>query len=1409
MVILRLTVQDSATGETRDVEVTAEPESLVGPLLAALPIRAGDRPCFVGGRPLDPRVAIADSPLVTGVVITVGAPGAETATIIPAYAGTLRVLSGPDAGTVARFVPGRHEVHRGPTGSAVLRDPEMSRRHAQLDVAPDGRAAIVDLGSANGTLIGGRNAVAPVTLAAGQTIEAGSSVLRWEPEPPRAPAGPVGRRGRDGLVYFDRAFAPAPAIHPTRVTLPESETTPRNLGTVIVSAVVPVALGVVMAVVLRQPSMLMIALFGPVTALAAYGMDRHQRGTRQKEFAGRKAAAEREIAAAVAKEEALRRGLAPAPDEIAAIADGSRRGLWPRNAGAADGLTLRVGTADEPAGIDVQGRPWPDFATPMLRGVPATVDLRQTGVLGVVGPREPVDALVRWLLLQLGALRSPDDLRLVVVTGHDDDTLGWTRWLPHLDAGDAIDTPCWIGNTPVTRAARVKELSELVEARLRENGPQPARYGEEIVVVLDGALALRHLPGMRDVLRDGPAAGVFVICVDRNDMNECHGVCRIDDASAMSLSRSRDDHARPVRPEGVDAATVARLARSLAPMRDRLTLAGAQTAIPFPVRQADLYDVDIRTPAGVAALWARVPGPSMAAVIGADASGPVTVDLAGQGTHAMLAGTTGAGKSVLLQTFVTSLLLENTPEELNLVLVDFKGGGAFKPFENCPHVVGLISSTGATAADVFDRAAADRLIRSVRAEIHRREAMLSPYGVDIATYWRARGGDPGLPPLPRLVMIFDEYARAIDAAPDFVNELVAVAGKGRSMGVHLVLATQSLAGKLTDEMRNNISVRITLRQNDAAQSTEVLGVPDAADIPRRLRGRGLVNVLGEEGGGPRAFQSGYLGDPPATTGAPAAVVRVVDWPAVGLPRPERRAEASDGPTDLALVVRAIEAAAARSGLTAPFRPLYPPLPASLTLAELADAGPGCAPYGKIDEPARQAQPPAALDLTGPDRLLVAGGPQSGRTTFARTLIESLATRFGPDRLHLYVFEQTPAGLDGYAGLPQCGGVFSPADRDRVRRLITWLDEEVQRRAMARFLPDRDREPAVVLIVDGWEHFENRGDPAFVESGLLATLRGIVTAGPPLNVHVVAIGGQGMLAGKAANDYSRRLLLPFPKEETRRGHLAGAMTSPPVLPGRAIDAASGLHVQIALPSPSFRPAGGPGGPGGTRRFAPMPASVSLPDLPATEGVAIGVGGADVAAVAVDLFGGGSNLMMVSGPPGSGRSTAAAAMATALAGAGIPVLVLGPRPAVPASPLITVLAGAVFADADLRAAVKDVADGRFAVVIDDFQQTAVTPSTEGFADRPTLLDDLAGPMAQGRQALVLCGDATPALDGTKPKFGRLVSEVMSGTRVLLTPMNPHAARMHGFTLDPDQFFAGPPGRGYLGVGSSVRLVQLARP
>jgi DNA segregation ATPase FtsK/SpoIIIE, S-DNA-T family len=1434
--IIQLTVWDAHTRESQDVEVSASPDTSVGSLLESLPVRPAGRRCFTGATELDPGARLADSPLLPGAVISVGGPGPDYHPVLRASAGTLEVVAGADAGLAVALNPGRYPVARDSQAAVSLRDTDVSRKHAEVEISGEGQARVADLGSSNGTFVNSARVTGWAPLPPGGVLTLGHDEIVWTPTP--APALHT-TRDSDGGLEFDRAFAAAPEIPRAEVTLPRQETATRNPMVRVLSGFAGVGTGIVVALATHEKSMLLISVLGLILPIVVSTIENNQQQERTASFANARHAAHVKITSQLTQEAQVRHLLAPGPAEITQMATGQRPDLWPRSAHSPHGLVLRVGVADQPASVDLRGDPWPGFQPPVLRGVPVTVDLRAIGVFGVVGSAGNARALLRWLLAQLATLRAPDDLRIVVITSDQGSELAWARWLPHVRAGASADVPCWIGNADTSRAARVTELNQLIAARLTGRSDAPgASPGSEVVVVLDGALALRNLPGMREVLRDGPQAGVYVIGADQQGMNEYRGLCQVDAITAQ-LTRTLADAPVAVRPDNMGVAAAERLARAVAPMRDRMMTAAGQNAVPFPVRLLDLLGVGMPSAQDVLRLWARHDGPDTAVVLGADANGAMVVDLARQGPHAMLGGATGAGKSILLRTLVTSLLLANRPDELNLILVDFKGGSAFLPFERCPHVTALIRSTGETAADVFDEAAAARMLASVRAEVRRRESVLARYDGEIDQHWRARHASPDLPPLPRLVMIFDEFARVLESSPDFLKELVNVAGKGRSLGMHLVLATQSLQGKLSPELKNNISLRISLRQNEPADSAEVLGVPDAAGIPGTLGGRGMVLCTTDESRTPRLFQSGYLGDPPPSGMVAAASVRVLDQADLGAPRPAAAGRHGGTATDQDLAVTAIEEAARLAQLPAPFRPVLPPLPAMLALDDLPAATSWEPPatavaFGLADQPDAQAQPPVFLDLAGSDRLMVAGGPQSGRTAFARALITSLARRFQPDQVHLYLIERQPAGLADYAELPHCGGVFSPAEPERIRRLISWLDQETRRRGAAGS-PLRSGQPYILVIIDGWEHFENRSDPATADTALLATLRGVITAGAPCGVHVVPTGGQDMLNGKLPALYTHRLLLPFPNEQTRRAHLTSRMASPPLMPGRAIDAASGRHIQIC------RPAGHPAklasqvGPAGTAgpvgavgaadparlpvRFPPLPAHVTASDLalptplPSRAWVPLGIGGPTNATIGIDLFDAGPHLLLVSGPPESGRSTAAISLARALRRAGFGVLAISP----PRSPLarllredpeVQTIAATMVPDDDLREAAAKFGDRPYAVIVDDADQVTVDAGKQGFNAKPTLLEEIAHPAALGRHALILGGDAGPILSGQRRALGRIVSEIMtSGAVLLLTPAGRTVAKEHGLALEPDQYFTGPPGRGYLAIGRSVQLLQLA--
>src|SRR4029077_4424374 len=231
----------------------------------------------------------------------------------------------------------------------------------------------------------------------------------------------------------------------------------------------------------------------------------------------------------------------------------------------------------------------------------------------------------------------------------------------------------------------------------------------------------------------------------------------------------------------------------------------------------------------VLGLWERY-GRTTAVPIGIGADGPFVVDIRADGPHALIAGTTGAGKSELLQTLIASLAAANRPDAMNFVLIDYKGGSAFKDCARLPHTVGMVSD--------LDGHLTERALASLAAELKRREEILLAAGAkDIEDSWEATSRARGLfspppasaaEPLPRLMLVIDEFASLVAELPDFVAGLGGIAQRGRALGVHLVLATQRPAGVVSADIRANTNLRIALRVTDAAESADVIDVPDAA-----------------------------------------------------------------------------------------------------------------------------------------------------------------------------------------------------------------------------------------------------------------------------------------------------------------------------------------------------------------------------------------------------------------------------------------------------------------------------------------------------------------------------------------------------------------------------------------------------
>ena len=522
-----------------------------------------------------------------------------------------------------------------------------------------------------------------------------------------------------------------------------------------------------------------------------------------------------------------------------------------------------------------------------------------------------------------------------------------------------------------------------------------------------------------------------------------------------------------------------------------------------------------------------------AAPIGVAEDGIFSVDFVADGPHALVGGTTGAGKSELLRTMVAGLGATVDPDHLTFVLVDFKGGSAFDECAKLPHTVGMVTD--------LDEHLAERALRCLEAELKFRERLLrAAAATDLPDYLR---NNKGAEPLPRLIVIIDEFATLKAELPDFIDALVGIAQRGRSLGVHMLLATQRPQGAISDNIRANTNLRIALRVQDKSDSSDVIDVPDAAAIPRTAPGRAYVRL------GPNevvAIQTAL------STGARNEASRVaIDLaPFVYGPQP-RPPEASaaaevgsdDGDqavevTDLTVLVGAIRDAFERSGRPEPRRPWPDPLPTEIDLDVLIDEAIALAdgdldhvPVALADDPDAQRQYPTGWRMAE-GNLLVYGLVGSGTTTLLSSLALSLARMRTPDALHLYVIDYGAGELAPLAGLPHCGGVMLASERERQQRLLRFLRSELDRR---RELPAQERaaEATIVTIIDGWPalvaEYQDIAGQELIESFIRVCADGpevglfVVISGDRAGAHNSSHRVDGQAALGAAHGEPQRLL----------------------------------------------------------------------------------------------------------------------------------------------------------------------------------------------------------------------------------------------------------------------------------------------
>ncbi|WP_113834686.1 FtsK/SpoIIIE domain-containing protein [Blastococcus sp. TF02-9] len=1431
-----------------DVALDTDDDTPVGDVAAALGRTAGvpAEGLFLAGRRLDDDHPVGESPLVEGSVVRLTAAAvAGERPPPPARGWQLHVTSGPGTGLVAELPIGTHELGRSsPFGFA---DRSMSRRHALLTVTAEG-ATLADLGSANGTQLEGEPVPEePTPVAPGQSFRLGDTQLVIVPAAPSdaavEPAGPS-----------TRAFVRAPRLLPSdravRVQLPQEPTArePRRFPLVMVLA--PLAIGIVLAVVLRSPLYLMFAVASPVMMISNTVSDRRQTAREDRrareEYEADLARAQERIRVALAEETARRRTGHPDAAEVLLTAVLPRRRLWERRRTDPDALDLRLGAADLPAEVVVVRRGLSDEPPEQrtVHAVPVVVPLREAGVVGLAGPADRLAGLLRWVVLQLAVHHPPRDLALTLLASRSSAEWNWLRWLPHARPADGEGPVAFVGNDADTVAARVAELTALIKARREQAAAGGGRVHPESfpahVVVVHGFRALRATPGLGQVLQDGPEVGVYAVCADEEERflpeaARATAVYDADDDSALLVRRSGHDPVPAVLAEPVATELAEAAARALAPLRD-VSDEDDDAVLPDSVRLLDVLGMEPPTVDDIRARW-QLEGRTTQMVVGAGLNGPFTLDLRTDGPHGLVAGTTGAGKSELLQTVIASLAVANRPDALNFVLVDYKGGSAFKDCVHLPHTVGMVTD--------LDAHLVERALTSLGAELRYREHWLAGAGVkDIDDYVDLQAREPGRPPLPRLLIVIDEFASMARELPDFVPGLVNIAQRGRSLGIHLILATQRPSGVVSPEIRANTNLRIALRVTDGADSTDVLDAADAARIPKSAPGRGYAR-LGS--GGLVPFQAGRIGGrrPGARPVAAAPpFVAPLSWHQIGYAAPARPASlaaASDVEvTDLSVLVEAVRGAARTESVPAQRSPWLEALPERLLIADVGTPAAGAAsaarlPFGLQDLPALQERRPATFDPAADGHLLVIGSPKSGRSQVLRTLAGAVGSRCSAADVHLYGLDCGNGALLPLTDLPQCGAVVTRTQTERAVRLLDRLARELERRQQVladggfadiseqrRTVPADGRLPHVLLLLDRWEGFTpTLGE---VDGGRLTdVIMAIVREGASVGISAVITGDRSLGTSRLASLTDNKLVLRLADRGDYPLIGVSAKQVPDVLPpGRAITVDGAVETQVALLAEDASGQGQAAAlteigkaahvrdalvPRSARPFRVdvLPARIAFEDAwelrPPGAGpqfALVGVGGDELTGVGPDLARSGP-AFVVAGPGRSGKSTLLAVMAESLLRQGTAVVVGAPKP----SPLRE-LAGrpgvlGVVTDAsapadEWRALLTADPDRPLVVLLDDGDVLRDCPASELFRD---VLKGAAGP---GR-SLVLAGNADSICTGLS---GWQVEARKSRQGVLLSPQGSTDGDLIGVRI-PRSAVGQPvqPGRGLLHLGDSALL------
>lgn len=753
-------------------------------------------------------------------------------------------------------------------------------------------------------------------------------------------------------------------------------------------------------------------------------------------------------------------------EELSKAAKNSPEILWNRNIYQNDFLTIRLGRGKvkSPAEITVSKQrfslnnddmcKYPHELFDKYEKIENCVSLfgiLQHKIIGMTGDTDKLPLIVNNMICQLAALHCYTDVKIGFIAEESDrEKYSWAKWLPHTFI-NGTDSRI-IGFDDNSDEKTAYEIASILRRRAESSDEKEKMLLPHIVLFCTSAEIMRNSVLNRYMASPVYLGITFVLVYGGINMlpNECKAIieCSNDFSGAYMLDGEINDENR-IDFELISSKASEEFARTLSGFYVSEESVGS---IPQSVGYFEMLGI------GRLEEWELIKRyklnrsyEGLKSFIGLGiGSAPIYLDIHDKkdGPHGLVAGTTGSGKSETLQTFILSLAMNYSPDDVAFVLIDYKGGGMANAFAGLPHIAGMLTNISDGLTGETDVSLTRRMCSSLGSEIRRRQKIFKDHKLNhIDAYQRLYREGKAAEPMPHLIIISDEFAELRKEQPEFIKELVSVARVGRSLGIHLILATQKPSGVVDDEIWSNSRFRICLRVQDKQDSAGMIKRPDAAYITET--GRAFLQIGNDEIF--EEFQSGYSGEKYipkdkfiSDSDSEAAIIDINAAPAAAR---SRKSDDPAAPTELEAAVKFICKVSEESGLCHTSALWLPPLGKNIPLdsIEYTVSDGISAVYGIADDYEQQKQYPLVIDFMSCTNLKICGASGSGKTTLLQTLLCSVSKRHSPEQVVFYIFDFSSRTFKSFKKLPHCGGVCYEEEKEAVERSFKLMEDTVNER----------------------------------------------------------------------------------------------------------------------------------------------------------------------------------------------------------------------------------------------------------------------------------------------------------------------------------------------------------------------------